>query len=332
MSTPEANEAGRSSRRRFLALGLGAFVVGTLPRALSPHRRLVRRTVPVMGTLAEIAVVGDDVNAAETAIDAALEELYRVERTMTRFSRNSEIGQANLLAARHAVPLGAETALVVAEAVRWSEGSGGAFDPCLGEASELWDVSHRREPPAPGDVRRFAGRSLYRHLELDRAGGACRVHFSSAAIALDLGGIAKGYAVDRAVDALRARGVRDGIVNVGGDLYALGKSERGDDWEVGIQSPKSPRELIGTLAVSDGAVATSGDYIRYFDYHGRRYHHLLDPATGEPRLTPVHSVTVAAPTCMTADVAATAVYGQSEADAGRVLGRVAPGARLVRLA
>lgn len=328
MTTREDPDRRHPDRRRFLALGVGALVVASLPRALS-IRRLVRRTVPIMGTIAELGVVEGDVARAEAAIDAALEELYRVDRTMTRFSRHSEVGRANLAAAAGAVALSEPTATVLAEALRWAEHTDGAFDPCLGEAMALWDVTHRHEPPLEREYRRFAGARLFRHLELERRGGTPAVHFASPEIALDLGGIAKGYAVDRAVDALRAHGIRDALVNVGGDLYAMGVSERGDPWRVGLQSPFRPGEIIAAFPVSDGAVATSGDYVRYFDYHGRRYHHLLDPATGEPRRTPCHSLTVAAATCMTADAAATALYGDSTRAGDRLLAGFAPGARVL---
>ncbi len=323
---------GPVDRRAFLTFGLGGLVVAALPRALAGRKRVVSRTVPVMATIAEIRVVVDgerEVPRAEAAIAAALDELYAVDRTMTRFSRNSEVGRANVEAASHAVPLGAATAAVVARALHWADRSGGIFDPCLGEASELWDVRRRHEPPAVREVRRFAGRGLYRRLELDRAGGGTRVYYHSPDIALDLGGIAKGWAVDRAADALRAHGVRDGLVNLAGHLYALGQSERGDAWEVGVQSPTDPNGIVARFPLSDGAVATSGDYRQFFDYHGRRFHHILDPRTGEPRVTGEHTVTVWAPTCIDADAGATAVFGTTREQAAALLAAAAPHARLM---
>lgn len=329
MITPEPVD-----RRRFLALGVGAFVVATLPRAARAlrHERLVRRTVPVMGTIAEIAVVDGDVRHAEDAIDAALAELRRVDRTMSFFSRWSDVGRANLGAARDAVEVSAETGLVIAEALRWAHASDGAFDPALGEASALWDVTHRHQPPPERAFRRFAGRHLFRHVDLDRAPNGDRIRFESPDIAIDLGGIAKGRGVDLAVKALRERGVRDALVNVGGDLYAMGRSERGDDWEIGVQSPTKAEGVIARFTLSDRAVATSGDYMRYFDWHGRRYHHLLDPATGAPRLTREHSISVAADSCMEADAGATAAYGMPRAAAAVMLARASRGAVVMDLA
>ncbi len=333
MLMPDSAGRGPLDRRHFLALGVGGLVVAALPRAIAGRGRgLVTRTVPVMGTIANVRVVHDDVDRAERAIDAAVEELYRVDRTMTRFSRHSEVGRANVEAATRPVAIGAATAAVVERALFWAERSGDSFDPCLGEACALWDVEHRREPPPEGEARRFAGGGLYRQLEVSRHQGETIVYYHSPAIALDLGGIAKGWAVDRAVDALRAQGIRDAIVEAGGDLYAMGHSERGDAWEIGVQSPTNPHEIVARFALTDRAVATSGDYRRFFDYHGRRYSHLLDPRTGEPRQTREHSVSVEAETCMDADAGATAVFGTPRERAQALLAAAVPGARLVHSA
>ncbi|MBI4539938.1 MAG: FAD:protein FMN transferase [Gemmatimonadetes bacterium] len=326
------NPAGRRqlpNRRDVIALGVGAFLVSTLPLARRRHR-LVRRSVPVMGTIAEFAVVHRDPRYAHAAIDAALAELERIERTMTRFRPTSDVGRANLGAAAAAVPVSRETALVLEEAVRWAEASDGAFDPCLERAVVMWDVTHRHEPP-PGDrVRRLAGRRLYRALEIDTWRGAPVVRFRNKDAGIDLGGIAKGYGVDRATHALRDWGIRHALVNVGGDLYALGSSEDGDPWQIGIRSPVDPRRLAGSVEISDRAVATSGDYQQFFEYRGRRYHHILDPATGEPRRSEERSVTVMADTCMAADAAATAVFGMAQSEMGRLLRLRAPDAQVVR--
>ncbi len=332
MLMPESAGRGPLDRRHFLALGVGGLVVAALPRALAGARRhLVTRTVPVMGTIAEIRVVHDDSRLAERAIDAAVEELYRVDRTMTRFSRHSEVGRANVEAASHPVALGAATAAVVERALFWAERTGGSFDPCLGEACALWDVEHRHVPPPAAEARRFAG-GLYRQLELGRRHDQTMVYFHSPRVGIDLGGIAKGWAVDRAVDALRAHGIRNAIVEAGGDLYAMGHSERGDAWEIGVQSPTNPHEILARFPLTDRAVATSGDYRRFFDYHGRRYSHLLDPRTGEPRQTREHSVSVEAETCMDADAGATAVFGASREQAQALLAGAMPGARLIHSA
>ncbi len=330
MTNPTSGR-GPVDRRAFLTLGIGGLVVASLPRALSARRRVVTRTVPVMGTIAEIRVVCDDRDdaRAQAAIDAALAELYAVDRTMTRFSRHSEVGVANLEAAERPVVVGAATAAVVERALHWADRTGGAFDPCLDAVCELWDVAHRQVPPPEREVELLAGRSFYEHLELGRRGGERVVRFHAPGLALDLGGIGKGWAVDRAVDALRSRGIRNALVNCGGDLFALGVSERGDPWEIGVQSPTDPQAIVARLPLSDRAVATSGDYRQFFDYGGRRFSHLMDPRTGAPRRTAEHSVSVEAAACVDADAGATAVFGATPAQASALLAAAAPGARLV---
>jgi FAD:protein FMN transferase len=319
------------SRREFLALGIGAFVVASVPWAMQRRPAAVRRSIPVMGTIAEVAVVHRDERYAQAAIDAAFAELRSVEEAMSRFRADSDIGRANRGAAAGPIVVSAATAAVVAEALRWANASGGLFDPCLARVSELWDRPRLGSLPAGAALERLAGRKLYRQLELDRQRGQPVLRFAAPEIGLDLGGIAKGFGVDRAVAVLRDWGIRHALVNAGGDLFALGRSPEGDPWEVGVRSPSDPGGLAATLRVEDAAVATSGDYAQYFEHEGRRYHHLLDPATAEPRRSTAHSVTVEAPTCMAADAAATSVFGCSGDEAARILAAGPPGARITHL-
>jgi len=318
-------------RREFVAFGVGAFAVALAPRVVRRRQQRVHRTVPVMGTFAEIAVVHRDRRLAQGAIDAALGVLAGVDRSMTRFRPDSEIGRANLMAARAAVPVSAATATVVAAALRWANRTDGAFDPAVGRAIELWDVGNRHEPPSHDAVVRLAGQQLHRAVEVGRSGGQPVLVYHEKAVGLDLGGIGKGYGVDRAVDALREWGIRNAIVNVGGDLYAMGTSEQDEPWRVGIRSPDDPSKLIRTIEVRDRAVATSGVYEQYFDWHGRRFHHLLDPATGEPRRTSERTVTIAAADCMTADAAATALFGRSPASMKQELAGLEPAAAVLHV-
>lgn len=319
------------NRRQLLTLGVGLFVTLSIPLGLRRRILLTRRTLPLMGTLAELQVAHHDPRLAEDAIDAALAELLWVERTMTRFRPDSDIGRANLGAAREAVPVTPATAAVIAASLRWAEATDGRFDPALGGASELWDVLNRRVPPPAEPVGRLAGRGFWRTVDLDRSRGMPAVRFGDPDVRLDLGGIAKGYGIDCATAALRARGIEHAIVTVGGDLYALGTAPGGHPWQVGIRSPHRPSALAATLDLSERAVATSGDYERFFRWRGVRYHHLIDPDTAAPRRTPVHSTTVLADRCLDADAAATAVFGMPREEAERMARRLAPGADVIPL-
>ena len=330
MQHPEPNTR-RPSRREVIALGIGVLAVAVVPFTRRRHK-LVRRTVPVMGTLAEVGVVHGDEIYAQRAMDAAIEELRTVERLMTRFDANSEVGRANRLAATDAVPVSGQTATVLLEALEWAEASDGVFDPCLGSVMQLWDVGSRSQPPAPKKIQRLAARRFYRSLDVGTYRGQPAVRFTDSDVAIDLGGIGKGYGVDRAVQTLRDWGIENGLVNVGGDLYALGASEDGDPWKVGVRSPRDADKLSDKLELRDAAVATSGDYLQYFQSGGDKYHHLIDPATGAPRRTEMHSVTVRADRCITADAAATVAFGMARGEAQGLLSRRSSDAVIVSAA
>lgn len=315
------------NRRDFLVLAAGAFVVATVPLARARRSTLVRRSVPAMGATAEIAVIHRDEKYAHAAADAALAEIQRLDRVMTRFSLGSDIGRANLSAGAAAVPIARESAYVIARALEWAQTTDGSFDPAVAKIMDLWDVAHRYEPPPPTQVARFANRRLYRYVDVDTRQGM--VKFNERDVALDLGGIAAGFSVDRAVQVLRDWGIHNGFINLSGDIYALGHAEDGDDWQVGVRSPSDPNALIATVSLSDAALATSGDYEQFFLYQGRCYHHILDPRTAEPRKTAIRTVTTRADDCMTADAASTAVFGMDPGAAARLLGRQPGNARIV---
>lgn len=308
----------RPSRRDVLFFGIGG-LMAAVPLARRRPLSLVRRNVPVMGTIAEFAVAHSDLDAAQRAIEAGILALRDVDRTMSRFTLMSDVGRANLQAARVPTPISSATAKVLEASLRWARSTDGVFDPCLGRAIQLWDVGHRHEPPPPGQVKRVANRHLYRALEVGTFQGAPAVLFHEEDVKVDLGAIAKGYGVDRAIAALRDHGVENALVGAGGDLYAMGRSPAGDPWHVGIQSPDRPDELAGSLYLEDQAVATSGDYQQFFEYQHRRYHHLLDPQTGEPRRTVRRSVSVIADTCMDADAGATVAFVADSSNAGALL-------------
>lgn len=329
-----------TTRRRFLfgsaalgatALGAGTFTIQSL-RQLTEESRLVRRSLPLMGTLAEVAVVtgdGLDRARAEDALDAAFDELWRVERLMTRFTATSDIGRVNLAARADSAPVAIDprTRFVVEAAGTWADATSGRFDPCLGALEELWDVNHRQVPPTDGEVAALQLASPWRALDLG-AEGLRLAATSGIPVALDLGGIAKGFAIDEARRALEAHDVRSALINVGGDLITMGHSADGDAWKVGVRDPRDPSRLSSTLEQTDGAIATSGDYERYFDHQGRRYHHILG-ADGRPVATAGrHSLTVLAATCLEADAAATAGFGLARAEAQQLIRRVAPSAQV----
>jgi thiamine biosynthesis lipoprotein len=318
------------SRREFVGLGMGAFVAASIPLSLRRSHALVQRTIPVMGTIARFAVVHRHADRAQAAIDAGISELRWVERVMTRFTDTSDIGRANILSHHDAVAVTRETAFVTAAALDWADALDGRYDPAVGATVKLWSVNDRHEPPPSDRIAELAGRRFFRAVEVGSTRGRRAVRFHEKGPRLDLGSIAKGFAVDRAADALRHHGIENAIVVAGGDLYALGTSPDGEPWSIGIQSPFDEREIVGTLKLTNRAVATSGTYRQFFRYRGHRYHHIMDPLTAAPRETSMRSLTIAADSVMQADAATTALFGLETADIVAALARRLPDAELIR--
>jgi thiamine biosynthesis lipoprotein len=258
-------------------------------------------------------------------------ELQWVERTMTRFSDASDIGRANRFAHDRAIRVSAATALVTNEALRWASVREGRYDPAIGSVIELWNVASRHEPPPDDRVAELANRHLHRAVEVGTYGGQSVIVYHDAKARLDLGSIAKGYGIDRAITALRDNGIENGLVVAGGDLYALGNSPAGNPWRIGIQSPWDSRAMAGFLEISNKAVATSGTYQQFFRYRGKRYHHIMDPSTARPQATGMESLTIIADSAMHADVAATALYGMAPSAITETLSSQLPGAQLAKI-
>jgi thiamine biosynthesis lipoprotein len=319
------------ARRDFFGFAIGAFVVAAVPLSRRRPPGLARRTVPVMGTLAQFAVVHRDPRAAHAAIDAAVAELQWVERTMTRFTETSDIGRANRFASRDAVVITPETADVIAAGLSWAGALDGRYDPAAGAIVELWGVKTRHEPPPDERAVALAGREFHRAVELGRRGATPVLRYHDADARLDLGSLAKGFGVDRAVAALRDHGIEHAVVAAGGDVYALGTAPDGEPWAIGIQDPNEPTGMVGTLRLADRAVATSGTYRQFFRYRGRKYHHIMDPATARPRETGMQSLSVIADRVMDADAATTALFGMEASAIAHTLRRRLPGAELARI-
>lgn len=324
------NNSHRVSRREFVGIGLGAFVAASIPLSLRRPAGIVQRTIPVMGTIARFAVVHGNPAHAQLAIDAAIAELQWVERVMTRFTDTSDIGRANIFASADAVTVTSETAHVTAEALKWADALDGRYDPAAGSIIRLWNVNERHAPPPDVRIAELAGRRFHRRVEVGTSHGTSVLRFHDDGAQLDLGSIAKGFGVDRAVAALRRHEIEKALVVAGGDLYALGTSTDGQPWSIGIQSPFDEREILGKLRLADRAVATSGTYRQFFRYRGHRYHHIMDPATAAPRETTMRSLTITADNVMHADAATTALFGLDQARIEAELSRRLPGAQLAR--
>jgi thiamine biosynthesis lipoprotein len=256
----------------------------------------------MMGTVVGVTVLGLDKQEADAAIDAAFDEVERVEELASRYIPTSGVARWN---ARQepAAELGTELAAVVARSLVVAEMSDGAFDPTIAPVVDLWDFEDgTRVPSGPEVLRALA---YVDHAFVDVAANEGVVS-APVGTKLDLDGIVKGYAVDRALGVLAERGVSAAIVDAGGDIGFLGEPLNGTAWRVGVKHPRRDG-LLGILAADGGSVATSGDYQRFIEVEGVRYHHLIDPKTGYPARE-LASATVWTRSALDADALATAVF------------------------
>jgi thiamine biosynthesis lipoprotein len=257
-----------------------------------------------MGTSAEISVSQAAPKKAEDALEAAFQEMERINVLMSHYRPDSEVSRIARFAGQKEIRVSPETLEVIERALYFSRLSGGALDVTIGSVFRLWNF---REGKIPDDrsLRENLKRVDYRKIKVDRAGSS--VFLENTGMELDLGAIAKGYAVDLACAVLRKKGMESFLVKLGGEIKAHGEKEPGVPWIVGIQHPRLSSLLLAKLQVRNAAISTSGDYEKFFLQGGERYHHILDPSTGMPAQE-CQSVTILAPSSMDADALATTVF------------------------
>lgn len=303
------DEFGRS-RRRFVAAiagSAGGMLLGLVwpktARSASTERTLALGRL-LMGTVVEIEANHPDLSIARHTVEASLQRMETIDRLMSVFRPDSEIGLVNRTGATRAVAVAQETFTVLAEAQQIGRISGGALDVTIYPLVQLWQRAATRDRlPSSQEVEAAVGLVSYDGLFLDPRHRCVRLQ--RAGMGIDPGGIAKGYAVDVAAETFAHNGVRSGLIDAGGDLRAVGRNRDGAVWRVGLRHPLAPSRLLLTVLVEDAAVATSGNYFRYNTIGGRQYGHLLHPRTGMPADAAL-SATVIAHSAMRADSLATA--------------------------
>ena len=265
----------------------------------------------VMGTEATITLWTTDEARAKKAFADAHAELDRIDRLMTDWERPewapSDVVRINKAAGKSAVKVDPETLTVIEKSLDMSRRSEGAFDITFAAMKGLWKFDEDLDPKIPPaeEIERRRKLINWRDVIVDRA--AHTVKLRRAEMRLGLGGIAKGYAVDRCAAVLRAAGFEDFMVQAGGDLFVAG-SKGPQSWMVGVRDPRGgPRDIIARMPIKDHAFSTAGDYERSFVLAGRRYHHIIDPKTGYPA-TASREVTIYAPTAFLADALDDAVF------------------------
>jgi thiamine biosynthesis lipoprotein len=271
-----------------------------------------------MGSELHLSVWTADPSTTVPAFDKVTREFLRLEDLMSNWKEGSDIQKLNAAAGNHPVPVAPELRELLRTASQVSEWTNGKFDVTFGAMSGLWKFDYQNEAatiPDPREVERRRKLINYRDLKVDEQQGTA--FLVRPGMVANLGGIGKGYAVDRARSILQAAGLHNFMIQFGGDMYVAGTS--GDrPWRLGIQDPRgSDNHVFATIELSDSTFSTSGDYERFFIKDGRRYHHIIDPATGEPSIG-CRSVTIVAKSATIADGLSTGVFIMG-AEAGMAL-------------
>ena len=237
----------------------------------------------VFGTLVDISIYGEEEQRAQALSDHVFKDFQALHDRLHAWQANSELDRLNKAFAAGTEPVAIDDALahMLEDATAWSVRSGGRFNPAIGHLIQQWGFQRDEFTPVTIDDAAIGKLVAANPQMTDIVIQGRQVYSKNPAVKLDLGGYAKGYALDRAADYLRSEGVKHALVNIGGNIIALGKHGE-HAWRVGIQHPRKPGP-IATLDLEDGwAIGTSGDYQRYFEQGGKRYCHLIDPATGYP--------------------------------------------------
>jgi thiamine biosynthesis lipoprotein ApbE len=273
-------------------------------------KELFKETRLVMGTYAEVSVYDTDKEKAARAVDEALGEMERLDGLMSNYKPTSELSRINRDAPL--APTGCDPELlgVIEDSLDYSRLSGGAFDITVEPLASMWGFYEGKvRVPETDEIEEILPAVSYKNIEIAAGadGGSRLISFSHPGTRIDLGGIGKGFAVDKAVDTLKRLEITSALVNLGGNIYALGHPPGVDAWKIGVQHPRDRDTLLGYLELKDKGVATSGDYERFVTINGKRYSHILDPRSGMP-VGKVVSVTVIADTAMEADALSTAAF------------------------
>ena len=258
---------------------------------------------PMMGTEVSVHLWSDDPEAGRQALEEVFDEAARIDRLMSTYKDESEISKINREAAIGPVTASTELFELIRRSLDISVLTRGAFDITYDSVGQHYDFRERQRPDA-GTVEAERAFIDYRLIKLNKAAGT--VFYEREGVRINLGGIAKGYVVERGIDLLRRRGVKSAIVTAGGDSRLLG-DRRGRPWMVGIRDPRKDGEVAISVPLTDEAISTSGDYERYFEEDGVRYHHIIKPSSGEPA-TGVHSATVFGPDAVITDALSTSVF------------------------
>ena len=262
-----------------------------------------KRDEAIMGTLIRVELWSEDPKIGKRAIDDVMAEMRRIDLAMSPYKEASELSKINREAAKTPVAISRELYDLIVRAQKLSVQTGGAFDITFSSVGYMYDY-RKGVKPSDEQIKKALPGINYKLITLDPKKHT--IHFGRGGMRIDLGGIAKGYAVDRGIDILRRYGVEHGLVTAGGDSRVLG-DHRGRPWILGVRDPRRKDGVVVRMPLVNEAISTSGDYERYFEAGGVRYHHIINPKTGHSA-SGVWSATVIGPDATTTDGLSTSVF------------------------
>jgi thiamine biosynthesis lipoprotein len=303
---PIARTAHRTAALLLALSGAGA--------AAPAHAEWLQREQAIMGTRCVVELWAEDPDRGLAAIEAVFAEFRRIDAAMSTYKPESELSRVNATAAHAPMRISRELYDLLATSIEYSKLTGGAFDVTYASVGYLYDYRAHVHPDADAIAAALPGID-YRHIELIPETQS--VHFRQQGVRIDLGGIGKGYAVDRGIAVLQDLGIERAMVNAGGDTRIIG-DRLGQPWIVGIRHPDDESRVVLRIPLTDTAMSTSGDYERFFEENGVRYHHILDPRTGRSA-SKVRSVTIIAATATRTDALTKSVFVMGAEDGIRFI-------------
>ena len=270
-----------------------------------PAQVVVKRAQMHMGTLVSITAVAPNEPTAQSAIAAGFHEIKRLEGLLSTWISDSELSRVNRSAGQAPVVVSRDTMELVARSQEMARMTDGAFNIAIGPAVDAWSVTERQRIPTDAELVQAKPFVDWTRIELNRTDGT--LYLPIAGMRIDVGGIGKGYAADRAVDVMKKAGAQAGVVALAGDIKTFGSLPGSSGFPVGIQHPRQIGDVLAMIDLRDEAISTAGDYERYFERDGVRYHHLLDPETLRPARA-CQSVTVIAKEGTVADGLDTGIF------------------------
>lgn len=283
------------------------YLLLTFSTGCGDKKQVFSNTQVLMGTIAEIKVIDDDHVRAKETIKRCFERIKDIENKMSFSNPESELSILNRNTGKK-MEVSKDLFYVLEKSLAYSKLSDGAFDVTIGPLVELWGFNEGKN--IIPSIDKIAQKTMlvdYQQVKLNPQKREVLLGEEIKGMKIDLGAVAKGYAVEEAMEIIKEAGIKNALVDIGRNIKVIGKNPYGKIWKIGIQHPRKANEVLSVLSLENIAVATSGDYEHFFIHRGQRYHHILDPKSGYPPDICI-SVTIITPSAMIADILSTAVF------------------------